>query len=149
VVISRTGTAQVGYYGLSPIISNPIFTIETLVSPRWLAQEIINPPSSEQITASKSTDVFSFAMLAVEVFSGKVPFWSMTDRFAAVQVAKGGRPAKPQAAEQLGLSEEIWEFIEKCWSEIPSERPTIDEVVTVWEGFVNGYVVVPFGLSAS
>ena len=153
--MSKAGTAQVCDYGLSPIISNPIFTIAATPgvagSSRWLAPEIIDPPkqSPKPMTASKSADIFAFAMLAVEVFSGKVPFASMKNESVVIQIANGKRPAKPQAAEQLGLSAEMWKFIEKCWSTSPSRRPTIDEVVRVWEGFVNGYVVVFFRSSTS
>jgi len=155
VVISKTGKAQVCDYGLSPIISNPIFTVAATPgvagSSRWLAPEIIDPPkpSSKPIMASKSADVFAFAMLAVEVFSGKVPFGNMKNESVVVQIANGKRPAKPQAAEQLGLSAEMWKFIEKCWSANPNKRPSIDEVVRIWEGFVNGYVIGSFWSSTS
>ena len=145
VVISKTGTAQVCDYGLSPIASNPIFTIAATPgvagSSRWLAPEIIGPPkpSSKPMMASKSADVFAFAMLAVEVFSGKVPFGNMKNESVVIQIATGKRPAKPRAGKQLGLSAEMWRFIGRCWSANASERPTIDEVVGTWEGFVNGY----------
>ena len=146
MVISKAGTAKVCDYGLNPIISNPTFTIAATPgvagSSRWLAPEIIDPPkpSPKPMTASKSADVFAFAMLAVEVFSGKVPFGSMKNESVVIQIATGKRPAKPLAAEQLGLSVEMWKFIGKCWSANASKRPTIDEVVRTWEGFVNGYV---------
>ena len=156
MLISKAGKAQVCDYGLSPIVSNPTFTIAATPgvagSSRWLAPEIIDPPtkaSSSPITASKPADVFAFAMLAVEVFSGKVPFGNMRNESVVIQIASGKRPPKPQAAEQLGLSPEMWKFIEKCWSANPNKRPTIDEVVSTWEGFVNGYVVPSFDPSAS
>jgi serine/threonine protein kinase len=148
VLISKTGTAQVCDYGLSPIISNPTF-VATIGSSRWLAPEIIDPPSSNPSTASKSADVFAFAMLAVEVFTGVVPFGNMTEGSVAVQIADGGRPVRPQAAERLGLTVEMWKFIEKCWTANPRERPTIDEVVRTWEGFVSGHVEPSSGSPAS
>ena len=78
-------------------------------SSRWLAPEIINPPkpSSKPMTASKSTDIFAFAMLAVEVFSRKIPFWNVKNESVVVQTANGKRPAKPQAEKQLGLTAEM------------------------------------------
>jgi serine/threonine protein kinase len=155
VVISKAGTAQVCDYGLSPIISNPIFTIAATPgvsgSSWWLAPEIINTPrkaSLKLMTASKSADIFAFAMLAVEVFTGKVPFRNMKNESVVIQIAGGKRPDEPQAAKRLGLSAEMWRFIEKCWSANPSERPAIDEVVRIWEGFVNGYVIVSFGFGS-
>jgi hypothetical protein len=97
------------------------------------------------MTASKPADIFAFAMLAVEVFTGKAPFRNMKNKPAVIQIASGKRPDEPQAAKRLGLSAEMWKFIEKCWSANPSERPAIDEVVRIWEGFVNEYVIVSFG----
>lgn len=147
-MISRTGTALVCDYGLTPITSDPIFTIAATPgvagSPRWLAPEIIEPvkkSTSKRITASKPADVFAFAMLAVEVFTCQVPFPNIMNGSVVIQLANGGRPPKPQAAEQLGLTAEMWKSIEKCWSANPSKRPTIDEVTRAWEGFVSGYVV--------
>ena len=138
-------------YGLTPITWNPVFALVATPgvagSPRWLAPEIIGLPSetsSKQTAASKPADVFAFAMLAVEVFSGKVPFPDMTNGVVVIQIVGGKRPIVPPAAEQLGLTTEMWKFIEKCWSANPSNRPSMDEVVRTWEGFVNGYVVAAF-----
>ncbi|KAF9642002.1 kinase-like protein, partial [Thelephora ganbajun] len=135
VLISESGKVQVCDYGLSPVMSNPIFTIAATPgvagSSRWLAPEIIDPPSktnSKSLAASKSADVFAFAMLAVEVFTGNVPFGNMRNESVVIHIAGGKRPAKPQAAEQLGLTAEMWKFIEKCWNANPNKRPTIDEV---------------------
>jgi len=156
VLISGTGKAKICDYGLSPIISNPMFTVAATPgvagSSRWLAPEIIDPPSkasSKPLTASKSADIFAFAMLAVEVFTGKVPFGDMKNESVVINIANGKRPAKPQAASQLGLTADMWKLIERCWTANPSKRPTIDEVVRTWEGFVNGYVASFSGLFAT
>ena len=153
MVISKTGTAQICDYGLGPIISNPTFanaaTLGVVGTSRWLAPEIFDLPSeagTESTAGSKPADVFAFAMLAVEVFTGKIPFGNMRNEMVPVQIAQGKRPVKPQAVEQLGLTAEMWKFIEKCWSQNPAERPTMSEVVRTWEGFVNRYVVFPLGL---
>ena len=138
MVISKTGAARVCDYGLFSAIPDPNLTEtpETVGASRWLAPELIYPPTMP-VRVSKSTDVFAFAMLAVEVFSGDIPFGNIRNEAATAQIVRGGRPAKPQAAEQLGLTTEMWKFIEKCWSANPTERPTMDEVVRTWEGFVG------------
>ena len=149
MVISKAGVAQVCDYDLSSVISNPTFTIAAtpgaVGTSRWLAPEIINPPNTtgtKPAAASKPADVFAFAMLAVEIFTGNVPFGNIRNETVVIQIAQGKRPAKPQAAEQLGLTTEMWKFIEKCWSTNPTKRPTMDEVVRTWEGFVNRYVAL-------
>ena len=151
MVISGAGIAQVCDYDLNSITSNPLFAIVATPgvagSPRWLAPEILDPPSktgTKPTAASKPADVFAFAMLAVEVFTGKVPFPDMTNGSVVVQILNGKRPVKPPTAEQLGLTTEMWKFVEECWSANPSKRPTVDEVVRTWERFVNGYVVPTF-----
>ena len=154
MLISKTGKAQVCDYGLNPIISNPALTIAKIPGvagpSRWLAPEIIDPlskASPKSMRASKSADVFAFAMLAVEVFTGKVPFGNMKNESVVIQIASGKRPAKPRAAEQLGLTMEMWKFVEKCWAGNPKKRPAIDELVRTWEGFVKGHVVSSSGSS--
>ena len=156
VLISKSGSARLCDYGLSSITSNPAFTIAATPgvagSSRWLAPEIIDPPTgagSKPLTASKSADVFAFAMLAVEVFTGKVPFGDMKNESVVIQIVGGKRPDKPLAAEQLGLTLEMWKFMEKCWNQNPNKRPSIDQVVSAWEGFVNGYVLPSFGFLTS
>ena len=153
VVISKTGTARICDYGLDPIYSDPTYTVAVAAgavgTSRWLAPEIIDPPSKKPAAASKLADVFAFAMLAVEVFTGEVPFGDMKNEAVVIQIAQGKRPTKPQAGEQLGLTTEIWGFIEKCWSADPSKRPTMDEVVRTWEGFVSRCVALPSALFIS
>ena len=116
---------------------------------RWLAPEIIDSANSRPPSASKSADVFAFAMLTVEVFTGKVPFGNMKNGSIAIQIVNGKRPARPQGTEKLGLTAEMWKFIEKCWTANPKRRPTIDEMVRTWEGFVEGYAVSRPGRSTS
>ena len=156
MLISKTGNAQISDYGLSIITSNVTFTAATtpnVAGPsRWHAPEAVDAASNSKpkpLTASKPADVFAFAMLAVEIFTGNVPFGDMKNKSAAVHIANGRRPDKPDAADQLGLTTEMWEFIGKCWTPNPKKRPTIDEVVGAWEGFVNGHVAFRSGSSVN
>ena len=106
---------------------------------RWLAPEIIKPSpgTTEMIMESKPADIFAFAMLAVEVFTGKHPFEGLTSSAAACRIFRGKRPEFPQNAEDVGLTVEMWGLIQRCWHPDPAERPTIDDVVREWEGFLG------------
>ena len=115
VVRSKAGAAQVCSYGLSRIISNPIFTIAATPgvagSSRWLAPEILDLPSktnSKPVMASEPADIFAFAMFAVEVFTGEVPERNLKNESVAIQIVGGKRPPKLQAAEQFGLTTEVY-----------------------------------------
>ena len=90
MVISKTGAARVCDYGLFSAIPDPHFTDtpETVGASRWLAPELIDPLKIP-VSVSKSTDVFAFAMLAVEVFSGDIPFGNMRNEMATLHIVQG------------------------------------------------------------
>lgn len=119
---------------------------------QWYAPEIISSLKRtclEPPTASKPADIFAFAMLVVEVFAGTVPFGNMKNKAVKIQILEGKRPLKPPTAERLGLTEEMWKFIGKCWYPNQNKRPAIDEVVRAWNGFVSVYVASRSTSSAS
>ena len=131
-------------YGLAPISSNPTFTIATTPgvfgTPRWLAPEIIQTPKEGRcgaLVGSKPADVFAFAMLAIEVFTGKVPFWGQKNKTVAIRIAQGGRPNMPGNAWLVGLTSEMWKFLKICWHQNPKKQPTMDMVVRRWEKLVG------------
>jgi len=107
-------------------MSNPVFTIAATPgvagSSRWLAPEIIDPPSrsSSNCHSIKGCGCLAFSMLAVEVFTGKVPFGSMKNESVVIAISSGKRPPKPQAAEQLGFTAEMWKFIEGAGTRTPA-----------------------------
>ena len=105
---------------------------------RWSAPEITEPRrSGDGKPESKQADVFAFGMLAVEVFTGEVPFQKHAPAVAALCVLKGERPEKPRNAQQIGLTGEMWELLESCWHQDPEKRPTMEEVVRRWQRSVR------------
>ena len=105
-----------------------------------MAPEIINLSHDDgemPVIESKAADVFAFAMLAVEVFTGEVPFVGQTPTTAASRVLRGERPEIPQNAQQIGLTAEMWKFLGTCWHQDPKKRPTVGKVVKKWRKFVS------------
>lgn len=131
-------------YGLAPINLAPDFTVaatpEVVGTSRWLAPEIINPTSKDNdvpAMESKAADVFSFAMLAVEVFTGKVPFENQKDEAVMSLILGGDRPGMPENAQAVGLTDEMWKHLERCWQQKPRKRPTMEDVVKGWSKFIG------------
>ena len=130
--------------GLAPINFGPSFT-ETatpgiLVASRWLAPEIMGAScgaNSVSVMESKPADVFAFAMLTVEVFSGRMPFEGWRNEAVMRIVLQGGRPEMPGNARVVGLTGEMWKLVESCWQQNPEKRPTMEEVVSEWRKFVE------------
>jgi hypothetical protein len=60
-----------------------------------------------------------------------MPFHDKSDTEAVVIVTTTNqRPSRPINQE---LTDQLWEMIERCWREEPSQRPTIREVVALLE----------------
>ena len=71
----------------------------------------------------------------LELYTGKAPFAGTTGRVLG-KVLRGLRPPRPRF-EGEDMMEPLWNFLNKCWSREPSERPSIDDVVTFFEGVVT------------
>lgn len=65
----------------------------------------------------------------------RVPFYdypvaSAFQLFAVI--LSGKRPTKPEPGDlafvNLGLTEELWELMERCWQEEPDQRPTAKDI---------------------
>ena len=135
-VIIDKGCARLTEYGLTPINSDARFT--TVASPgyvgnsRWLAPEIITPARKGTATESKAADVFAFAMLAVEVFTGRPLFGEQKNEAVALRISAEQRPEMPKNAQEVGLTAEIWGILESCWQSNPKKRPMMGDVVRRW-----------------
>jgi len=89
---------------------------------RWAAPEILN----KQRPVSRKSDVYSFAMVFTEAFTGKAPFYGVVLTTVALGVLAGKRPPRPAHRD---LTDDLWEMVERCWNEDPQHRPEISEVI--------------------
>lgn len=48
-------------------------------------------------------------------------------------VLAGERPSRPTNLDILGLSEDVWVLIEKCWNQVPNVRPHATDILTLLE----------------
>ena len=139
------GRALLTEYGLAPITFGPSFTgiatLDAVGNSRWLSPELISPAQkrgSAPVTESKAADVYAFGMVVLEIFTGKIPFDQESSEAGVVlHISRGGKPKAPANAQELGLTNEMWHLLERCWHEDPKERPSMEEVVKIWRRFVK------------
>jgi serine/threonine protein kinase len=99
------------------------FTLSTLrprLNPRWLAPELIEDPYSPRTLQS---DVYAFALTAVEVFSLQIPYPNVPDSAIRDHILAGYIPKQP-----FGVGEDLWTLLRQCWRD-RHDRPTMAEVV--------------------
>ncbi|KAM6502908.1 Protein kinase-like domain containing protein [Amanita muscaria] len=90
----------------------------------WMSPELI---TGKQLTPTKESDMYAYAMTCYEIISGDVPFKSV--RFEAnliynVTVEK----QRPELVESRDL-DGMWDIITQCWVEEPEDRPRTAEVL--------------------
>ncbi|KAJ3125244.1 hypothetical protein HK098_000442 [Nowakowskiella sp. JEL0407] len=93
----------------------------------WLAPERLNSAK-----LSKMVDVYAFSMTTYEILTvGKLPFElnGYRDFNIVGALYRKERPARPIPRNPPVYSEEQWKLMEKCWNEVPSERPTFAQII--------------------
>ena len=105
-------------------------------------------PSKFGFTESKPTpeaDIFAFGLViyqvcdhdrghppftySFQVLTGKRPFPGLGMAEIAHYAVQGVRPTKPENASAIGLSDPLWDFVQRCWDGKMKLRPRVVEVV--------------------
>jgi len=156
VLVTDEHRACVADFGLSTASDSQVLNISSLSTMhaggtlRWTSPEIFE---GDQPINTSSSDVYSFACVSYEVFyvsvgplpishsidfqifSGLIPFHQTHDHAVILQVIRGQRPCRPSicepwniSCEDLGLDDETWAVIDRCWNQQPEKRPVAKEV---------------------
>ena len=64
-----------------------------------------------------------------QAFTGRHPFSEFTVPVITSEIIDGRRPARPQEAQRLGLTDSVWDMTDRCWRHDPAQRPTMRKVV--------------------
>lgn len=92
-------------------------------TPRWSAPEVLREDNP-----GKESDVYSFGMVMLEVFTGEVPFHDKSPYDAMTAILNGKRPPRPTHSS---CTDYLWNLIQRCWDQDPLLRPEISEVLRI------------------
>jgi len=135
VLVSDDGTPQLSDFGRSRVIDHRGFTTATLAgSVRQLAPEFIQPEEvysggdiPTAIKMTKEGDIYAFAMVALEIRTGKKPFfWLRNDYTVLFNVQKG---EQPERSKYPTIVHNMWPLLVNCWDRDPSKRLDIGIVM--------------------
>ncbi|KAK2957833.1 putative Dual specificity protein kinase pyk3 [Blattamonas nauphoetae] len=101
-----------------------------LSSLTWTAPELIGNES--QLTSKM--DIFSLAIVMYEILFQQDPYEGMTQKqlMAAILRQEIVRPSIPDDLPE-GVSVELIEMMKECWDELPENRPSIEDVLELFE----------------
>jgi len=102
-------------------------------TPRWMSPELLDPErfGHGDSRPTKQSDCYGLGMVVYEVLCGKPPYWDITNRAALLNtITMGGRPKKPEAAESLGLTDDLWRIVRQCWLVDPNSRPDVRTILS-------------------
>lgn len=124
VLIDERGGALITDFGLSGIyLDISVQSHRTMVPVAAGAGHWTAPEALESGQLTKKTDVYSWAMTALEIFTGKPPFGHILDIYTHV-VTNGRAPKRPSAREAPGLASDMWTLMSEAMARDPEARPS-------------------------
>ncbi|KAI9508854.1 ras guanine nucleotide exchange factor domain-containing protein [Russula earlei] len=128
VLISGHGHACLCDFGSARIEQVPVTKSTSYGSLRWLAPELVTDSSC--VPTTRATDVWSFGMLSLEIFTDNVPFSHISNEaFVPLAIRDGPLPTRPEQNITLkGLSDAMWDLLNRCWQRDPGSRPSMPEI---------------------
>ncbi|KAG9048473.1 hypothetical protein FS837_012782 [Tulasnella sp. UAMH 9824] len=94
-----------------------------LTTIRFAAPEVLRDGHKPSL----SSDVFSFACVALETMTNKCPFWKIPNVVAVIaQVVFEKQTPSPE--DHPDMDETSWELFRRCWNYEPSDRPCMADV---------------------
>jgi len=110
----------------------------TIVSPPstdgaipWMSPELLYPEKFclQNNYPSVQSDCYALGMVIYEVLSGHGPFAVHRDPEVIIMVLGGERPERPRGDTGKLFTDEIWEVLELCWRQQPSDRPPVKHII--------------------
>ena len=117
ILLTKEGKVKLVDFGTSAMLNAK--QESALGTPFWMAPEVINMEG-----AVPTSDVWSLGCTIIELVSGKPPYYDVPAMTAMFKMVEDKHPPLPP-----GLSPELEDFLLKCFTRSPRERPTCAQLL--------------------
>ena len=136
MLVDNDGHACLTDFGLTQVIPDgEAFspTTNMVGTPRWMSPERLDPKrfGLRGDGQTKESDCYALGMTIYEVLSGHVPLYRLNKLAVIKLLVDGQRPERPKGA---WFTDGVWEVLERCWKQEPSERINVKSVLSFLEG---------------
>jgi serine/threonine protein kinase len=122
ILVDEHFRAKIADFGLSKVKQESMTLRSRVGTPQYMAPELLSP---DHLPHNEKVDVYSFAILMVEVLNNEQPFSGKDPIQVAMAVLMQGlRPEIPKSAPE-GVST----LITDCWAANATSRPAFDEIL--------------------
>jgi len=104
-----------------------------------MSPELFDPEIQDH-RPTKYSDCYALGMVTYEVLSSHVPFYQFPTWVISGKVSRGDRPERPQGAEGVWFTDDVWEVLGFCWTPQPENRPTIEDVLQCLEKVSGSWI---------
>ncbi|KAI5119139.1 hypothetical protein M0805_005218 [Coniferiporia weirii] len=157
VLIGRSGQPLICDFGISRIVTpSQTVTVSSVYSGsirgsiRWMSIELFGIDSSNNPVHTKASDVWAYGMTVYEILARQKPYAHLkADRQVMFAIIRGELPSRPELTSTQSLAlETFWTICTDCWKAEPSQRITLDEIVSrLGPSFCPPDHLEPFGRS--
>jgi len=130
ILVDDDGHASLTDFGLTVLSDATTQTHQGAGSVRWMAPETLNPNACglEDYKRTSASDIYAFACVCLELYTGFPPFHDavLYDAPVILQVMAGERPPRPPGNL---IPEHIWTMMRQCWAHNYADRPSILGIV--------------------
>ncbi|KAJ6607941.1 kinase-like domain-containing protein [Mycena sp. CBHHK59/15] len=132
VLVDKQGTPCICDFGISKIINRRGFTTASVGTAPYMAPElffVIDDMTQRETspTTTKSSDVYSLALLVLEILTSEPPKGRPSRPIVTTQVLAELRPKRADYNLEE-VPDGIWSVLDQCWALEPETRPTIANV---------------------
>ena len=152
ILIDQEFRARLADFGLLTIVidctqSTTSNSLTSAGTAKWMSPELLDPDrfGFNNSRRTEKSDCYALGMVILEVLSGRTPFSGYADLVVTRKVTEGKRPGRPQGAEAVWFTDDLWGMLGQCWSPQPNDRPDLEVVFgclerasTVWQPLPAG-----------